>query len=332
MRRHLTIFCTLLLLAFPASVLAVGVPSGTVITNQAQVSALVNGNPVNKISNPAFFTVDEVLDLTLTWQDTTNIIVLEGDINQMLTFLLSNTGNGTEAFNLTVDNAISGDQFNPQNPSTYLDTNGNGSYDPGIDQAYDSSTNLPTLTADQGVNLFVFNDIPNGLNDGNLGTCRLIATAETGSGTPGTAFPPTSPGDPHSIVGASGARASDDGLYEITKSMVTLRKSVQIDDPDGGNQPISGATLTYSVLVEVTGTDTATGLVVLDQIPTDTSFVPGSMTLVNGTTMKTLTDPVDADEGAYIENPVGSGNFEVTYNFGDLTNTTRTVTFQVTID
>ena len=332
MRQHLTILCTLLLLALPASVLAVGVPAGTVITNQAQVSALINGSPVNEVSNPAAFTVDEVLDLTLTWQDTANIIVHEGDTNQMLTFLLANTGNGTEAFNLTIDNSIAGEQFDPQNPAAYLDTNGNGSYDPGIDQPYDSSTNLPTLAADQGINLFVFNDIPNGLNDGDLGTSRLIAAAETGSGIPGTVFPPASPGNPHSITGASGARASDDGLYEITNATVTLTKSVQVDDPDGGNQPVSGATLTYSVLVEVGGSGTAASLLVSDQIPTNTTYVPGSMTLFDGTTTKTLTDPVDADEGAFLENPVGSGNFAVTYNLGDLTNTTRTLTFQVTID
>ncbi len=330
MKRHLIILCTLLLLALPASVLAVGVTAGTVITNQAQVSAMLNGNPVNKLSNLATFTVNEILDLTLTWQDANNIIVHEGDTGQMLTFLLANTGNSTEAFNLTIDNAISGDQLDPQSPTIYLDTNGNGSYNPGIDQPFDSSTNLPTLEADHVINLFVFNDIPSGQNDGDLGISRLIAAAETGSGAPGTVFPPASPGDPHAIIGASGARASDNGIYEITKSTVTLNKSVKIDDPDGGDQPVTGAILTYSVLVEVTGTTTS--LVVSDQIPAYTTYLPGSMTLFDGSTTKTLTDPVDADEGTFIENQVDSEKFAVTYNLGDLTNTTRTLTFQVTID
>ncbi len=332
MKSYAYIFSLLMIFSLPTKALAVGVPVGTVINNQAQVDAMVDGNPVNLVSNFAAFTVDEVLNLTLTWQDATNVMVRPGETGQMLTFLLTNTGNGAEDFYLTIDNAIAGDQFEPQSPLLYLDTNGNSNYDPGTDQAYDPVSNLPLLAPDQGINLFIFNDIPSGLNDNDLGISQLLAEATTGSGSPGTIFFPALAGDPVSIVGTSGARAGTDGIYEVTLVAVALTKTVQINDPNGGNQPLTGATLTYAILIEVTGLGTATALVVQDLIPANTSYVTGSMTLFDGTATKTLSDQIDLDEGAFIESPPGTGSYEVSFALGDLTNTTQTVTFQVTID
>jgi uncharacterized repeat protein (TIGR01451 family) len=332
MRSRLHIIALFLMLLWPYITMAAGTPAGTPIVNTAEVSALLNGNPVNGTSNPATFTVDEVIDLNLIWQDSSNISVQPGALDQMLTYLLTNTGNGTEAFTLLVDNNITGNLFDPQNYEIFLDNNGNGGFDPGTDLPYNPATNIPTLDADEDIVLFVFNDIPADANDGETGASQLTATAETGTGSPGDHFPPATPGDPDSIIGPSGGQADAAGTYEVTAATVTLTKSVQIDDPDGGNEPVSGATLIYSILVNVSGAGTASSLVVSDPIPANTTYVANSMTLFDGATTKTLTDAVDGDEGAYTENPLGSGIFEVNYQLGNLTNTTRTVTFQVTID
>ena len=326
------ILLALLATGLAAASFAAGTPAGTVIDNRAQISAVINGAPVNKTSNLASFTVDEVLDLALVWQDGASVAVQPGDPARMLTFLLTNTGNGGESFLLAVDNAVAGDQFDPQNPAIYLDSNGSGGFEPGTDLPYDAATNRPTLAADQGVVIFVFNDIPADAADGVTGISRLYAAATTGSGPPGTAYPPAAPGGPYAIVGASGGQASADGTYTSNGATVTLTKSAQVSDPDGGSEPVAGATITYAILVEVAGAGTAGGLVVADRIPANTSYAPGSMRLLSGGPAKVLTDAADADEGALVENPPGSGSYQVNFSLGNLNATIRTVTFQVTID
>ena len=94
---------------------------------------------------------------------------------------------------------------------------------------------------------------------------------------------------------------------------------------------MAGAVITYSILVDVAGSGTAAGLVVADPIPADTTYLPGSMRLINGTTTTVLTDAADGDEGTLSEIPPGSGSYRVAFSLGDLNTTTRTVTFQVTI-
>jgi hypothetical protein len=56
------------------------------------------------------------------------------------------------------------------------------------------------------------------------------------------------------------------------------------------------------------------------------------MRLLSGGPAKVLTDAADADEGALVENPPGSGSYQVNFSLGNLNATIRTVTFQVTID
>ena len=55
----------------------------------------------------------EVIDLRLTWQDSTLLVVNSPDLGKALTFLLTNSGNGPETFKLVCNNALAGDQFDP---------------------------------------------------------------------------------------------------------------------------------------------------------------------------------------------------------------------------
>ena len=107
---------------------------------------------------------------------------------------------------------------------------------------------------------------------------------------------------------------------------LTISKAVQVADPFGGTEPVPGATLTYTVTIEVTNGGTAANSVFADPIPTYTSFVASSIAL-NGAG---LTDAVDADAG---ELDV-AGAPTVIVRLGDLTQAdgAQTVSFDVTID
>jgi uncharacterized repeat protein (TIGR01451 family) len=309
----------LLLPALPA--LAVGTPAGTNITNQANVSFVVDTTTINKASNEVTVQVAEVLDATLQWQDSSNILAKGGDTGKVATFLLTNTGNGSEAFTLTVDNTVGGDQFNPTLAAVYLDANGNGQYDAGTDTLYTAGANDPVLAADGSINVFVLNDMPAGVNDSDLGNSNLSAAANTGTGAAGTAFPGAGDGGINAVIGATGAVAADEAIYQISSVDVTVVKSATVDDPYGGNEPMPTATITYSIAVTASGSGTAQSVAVTDTVPDNTTYVNGTLQL-DGTV---LTEAADGDAGQI------TGR-DIAVQLGDLQDTVRTVTFQVTID
>ena len=128
------------------------------------------------------------------------------------------------------------------------------------------------------------------------------------------------------IVGTSAGEDQDTGEYLVSDVQVSVIKSLSVSDPFGGSQSIPGATITYTITVQVIGTGTTTASVVRDPIPTWTTYVPASITL----NTVSLTDAIDADAGEL----ESSGAATVVVRLGDLTaaDGIQTVEFQVTID
>ena len=92
---------------------AAGTPAGTNIQNTAQVSYTVGGSTVTATSNTSSVTVAEIVDAVLTIANAT-VPGRPGATAEELVFTLTNTGNGTETFNLTALSAgIVGDDFDP---------------------------------------------------------------------------------------------------------------------------------------------------------------------------------------------------------------------------
>ncbi len=116
------------------------------------------------------------------------------------------------------------------------------------------------------------------------------------------------------------------GEYLVSDVVINVVKAQLVSDPFGGSQPIPGATLTYTVTVDVASAGVATASVLRDPIPLFSTFVPGSITL-NGAPM---TDAIDANAGELDT----SGVATVVVRLGDLTlaDGIQTVVFQVTID
>jgi len=307
---------------------AVGTVAGTDIDNTAEVSFEVSGSSLSETSNTLTLTVAEILDVNVTLQSAAKP-VSPGDAAEELLFRLTNTGNGSEAFSLVLDNALGGDDFDPlpaAPTSIYFDTDASGDLSPG-DTAYTSGVNDPVLAPDASVDVFIVNDIPGTTSDGDIGFSVLGATAVTGSGAPGTVFAGDGDGGVDAIAGNSGADDDDTGQYNVNDIRLALVKSATVSDQFGGTQPIPGAEITYTIAVSPTGGGTAVNTVFSDQIPAFTTYVPGTITF-NGSGMS---DAPDADAGQFV---VSAGNPTITVAIGDLTAASgiQTIVFTVVID
>ena len=315
------------LLLASASASAAGTPVGTVIQNSATVDFDLAGTPTTVVTNTTTITVVERIDVVVTLQSP-QILVAANDTNQALLFTVTNTGNGTETFTLAIDSAIGGPDFDPipAVPAIYFDTDASGDFDILVDQPYTPGANDPDLPADASIDVFLVNDIPGTVVNGNVGRSELTATSATGSGLPGDEFPGQGDGGVDAVLGNTGGEAAEFGEYVVSDVQVNLVKSQLVTDQFGGNQPIPGATITYTITIDVVGTGTATASVFNDVIPTYSTYAANSIRLNGGV----LTDATDADAGEYDTTVVPT----IVVRLGDLTQAdgTQTVEFQVTID
>ncbi len=317
------------LVAAPAVSLAAGTAAGTDISNTAQVSFDVDGTPVTQDSNTVVVTVAEILDVAVVLQSP-QTAVSAGETGRELLFTVTNTGNGSESFRLDFNNDFLSDpavDFNPvaQTPAIYFDTDGSLDFSPG-DVAYSPGSNDPALLPDASVSILIVNDIPAAVNNGDVGRSALSAVSGTGSGTPGTVFAGQGEAGVDAVVGTSNADQSAVGEYVVSEVTVAATKSAAVANQFGQTEPIPGATITYTIDVEVTDTGTATNVVVTDAIPASTAYVANSLTL-NGTP---LSDNADADAGELDTSAVPT----VVVRLGDLTQASgvQTIQFDVEID
>lgn len=315
---------------------ALGTSAGTAITNTATVDYTIGGDPIvyTRSASDAF-SVLEVIDVTVTWQDGSNVPVGSPHANAVTTFQVSNTGNGPEAFLLSTDHEMIGDDFDPlpampatlwqeSNGTIGLQTTG-GTIDMPI-----VSGNPISLSADGAATVYILSNIPGAISDTHSGHVRLTADATTtgaSGATAGTLLPGAGVGG-DAMVGTTNADGTAEGAYTVSAPRVTLFKSIaQIIDPYGGNQPYTSARVTYRIRVDVSGSGEAENLVITDAIPDNTTYVPGSIQ-VDGILQ------TDADDG-----PVDSCNFNVTasntitVSMGDtMAPATRFIEFSVTIN
>jgi len=318
---------TLCLLFFNAPYAwGLGTPVGTVVNNTVTVDFELSGFAYTRQSNTASIMVIERLDVIVTLQSP-QILVSANDVNQAVLFTVTNTGNGSEAYTLVIDSLLGGDDFDPVPgvPSIYFDTDSSGDFNVG-DLAYDSVTNNPVLVADASYDVFIVNNIPGTVVNGDIGLSQLIAVALTGTGAPGTEYLLQGDGGVDAIVGTTGAAGTGVGEHLVSELLMDVIKSQVVTDQFGGSQPIPGATITYTITVEVTSPGIATASEISDLVPMYSTYVPDSITL----NAAAITDATDVDAGEFDI----TGAPSVVVRFGDLTlaNGVQTVVFQVTID
>ncbi|MCK9483089.1 MAG: DUF11 domain-containing protein [Candidatus Marinimicrobia bacterium] len=269
------------------------VPVGTIVTNSATVTfnnaAGTSQSPVTANATGATLTIAQIYGV-LVGADI-SIIGDPGDIVYYPT-TVTNTGNGPDIFNITYTSLLATWEF-------YYDHNADGEVNNGDvlleDTNGDGKIDFGTMAQGEIVYVIGKTTIPPGTSDGAQGEMHMIAT---------------SVGDP---------TVYDEGVITITVTapILSLTKTVS----PTGNQP-PGTTLTYTVTILNSGSGIATVVVITDAIPTNTTYVAGSMQLGG----VTKTDVSDGDGGTHTGNSV---LFEIP-QIGPGGSTTTS--FQATID
>lgn len=306
---------------------AVGTGAGTYFSAVATATYTdAFGTPGAATSNTVVIRVEEVLDVTVVANTPGNLPALSPSSDVMRSFTVTNTGNGSEVYRLTVDAALAGNDFNPANVRVYLD-NGDNVFDGATDTLLVAGSNDPALAADTSRRVFVVADIPSGLGNSKLGRLRLRAEAATvqatpGSDAPGTVFAGQGTGGSDALAGFSRAEASVDAGFVVSLVQSTFTKTSAVVDRFGAANAIPGATITYTLVFAVTGSGDLAGAQIVDPVPAGTSYVAGSLRLDGNS----LTDASDADAGRF-----GSNQIEVALGTVSAP-ATHTVVFSVTIN
>jgi uncharacterized repeat protein (TIGR01451 family) len=304
----------------PSAAAAAGVAAGSSIENTATATYSVGATTDSVESNTVSILVDELLDVTVSSLDAGNV-PLDAS-GAVLSFEIVNIGNGPEAFELTIDPARTGDDFDAAVVQIAYDSNGNGTYDAGVDTVIPVGGSTPSIDADGTLRVFVVTQLAGSPGDGDTADVRLTAAATTGTGSPGTIFAGQGEGGGDAVVGVGTAEDFDDGRLAASLSTVSLVKSAAIADPFGGTQAVPGARVTYTLVANVAGTASVSGLTIADPIPVGTTYDANSLTLESAP----LTDAAGDDAGE-------ADAAGIAVDLGTVAGgASRTIRFSVTID
>lgn len=335
------------------SAFAIGTDAGVTINNRATVNYSVgsvaqtliessptgNSTPGATLGTNTAFLVDNMIRHVVAEVSGNATIASPGQLNVVTAFTVTNTGNRTQDYQLTPTNLVGGVLFgqtdNTQvvNLRAFRDAGIIGTYEPGIDTA----TYIDNLAEDGNVTVWVVADIPITTTNGQYANVQLAAGAAV-DGTGGATLEPDHSGaldNPavvqnvfaEGLVPRNGIHEAAD-QYAIQSAALTVTKtSLVISDPFNllvNPKAIPGAVVRYTVTVANGSTTTAAGSVVLDDlIPTNTVYLPASMTL----NAAALTDAADPDAGTF-----ATGPDRVVVTVGTIAASgTATVTFSVTI-
>ena len=288
---------------------AAGTLSGTPISNLATLSysvgtvaqPVIGSSATGNTSGPGTatsFVVDNKVNLTLTESGGIVASVAPGSTNQITTFTVTNLGNTAQGYTFVAANQLAAsaviagtaDTIDVSNVRVFVDSNGNGIYDPLVDLA----VAVATLAPDATVRVFVVADIPAGATNGQQANITLTATTTTaGTTTPvvATVGADTAGVDivfsdaatvESAFVGTSAARdgqATARDAYRIASALISVAKtSTLLCDPFNGSGPdrksIPGSIVRWTITISnaVTATTSATLAQVSDTLNANTTF------------------------------------------------------------
>ncbi len=299
-----TVSATALVLAPTVAVAApVGTAANSTISNSVSVTYTVGGVAQTPITSAAdVFTVDRKIDLVVTTQDTSAVIVTPGQTNAVTTFRVTNNSNATIDFLLAATQQSGGtakftgnDTNDVSNVRIYVETNGTAGWQAGDTLA----SSLAAVASGDAVTVYVVSDVPVGMTQGQQATVILAAQAASGAtavggapvgtaGTGGTAISQTPIGTANGkntmetvFADAQAEAQTGDGLkdgrhasrsdYRVDTANLTVAKySRVVSDPFSGAaspRAIPGAVVEYCIVVQNTSTTVdATSVSVSDTV------------------------------------------------------------------
>lgn len=350
---------------------AAGTASGTSITNTATVNYSVGGVAQTAVTANNSFTVDRKINLTVAEVGTVTTSVAPGSTAQVTTFTVTNTSNAALDFGLSATQLAGGaaahggtDNFDVTGVQIFVDSNGNGTYDAGVDTA----TFIDELAADGSRTVFIVANVPVGQANGSVAGVNLVAQAResggvgvqgavstqtAGANTAGidTVFADTA-GTATGDIARDG-RHSDDDDYTVAAALLTATKTqTLLWDPFNGNtdpKNIPGAVIEYCITVaNAAGTASATGVSVSDPMPKDPAnptiqavdyYGTASANAANGDAAPAVLRNVDGTAactggtpGGSTTGTAGANNEVVSGTLSDIpASTTRSFRFRATI-
>lgn len=332
---------------------AAGTAAGSTITNTATVNYQVGGVAQTAINASNSIIVDRKITLTVAEVGSATTSVAPGATAQVTSFTVTNTSNDTLDLGLTAAQLAGGtakhggtDNFDVTGLGMFVDTNGNGVYDAGTDQAV---TYLDEMAPDTSRTVFIVANIPISRVNGDVAGVTLTAQARAGgtAGSQGAVIVETAGANtaamdtvfadaagPAAGDAARDGKASDGDDYTVSAPTLTVTKQSRVvSDPiNGSTNPklIPGAVVEYCIVVaNAAGGAAANSVAISDPLPAQTTFVASS-SFLNGTytgTAPTGTCNLDGTAGGSVAAGTLSGTLGTI-----AAGTTRTLYFQVTIN
>ncbi len=289
-----------LLFAASTASWALGTDAGTLITNTATLSFEIDGAAQPIVESASAITrVDERLDVATVSRDGGLVLISSPSRQGVLSFDVTNTGNGDEVFRLVVDTDVDEGGFDPELVQLYIESNGIPGLQSGNggDLVYVGGTDDPLIGSDETIVVYVELNVPDSLPGADEGSVRLSAVAgtfvqalgvthpdDTGFPVPGATFPGLGDRSVDVVVGLSheprASTVSAVGTLQVDGPIVSMHKTaLAVSDGTGGSRVISGAEITYELAVQVVGTGSVGQLVLTDQLPPELAYVPGTLML-----------------------------------------------------
>ncbi|MBI5971267.1 MAG: hypothetical protein HY884_08965 [Deltaproteobacteria bacterium] len=298
---------------------AVGTASGTSITNKASINyqvggvaqTLIESSPTGNTTAGAgngtntTFVVDNRVNLTVVSNNAAQVTTYPGSSAIALKFTVTNTGNTTQDFGLSVVTGAT-NEGGVWATAMYEDTNSNGVYDAGVDLAI---TYADEIAADGTKVVFIVATVPLTATNGQRNTYALkaqardsgaagvqgaITTATVGADTAGVdvvladadsdgaAADDAAASNGIYVMWANGAAGSGEpavgtGGYIVSAAVLTITKtSAVVYDPINlavNPKAIPGARVEYTITIaNAVGAATATSITISDTPGANSTF------------------------------------------------------------
>lgn len=328
--------------------------AGTTVSNTFTLNYAVGGfsqPQIDNIATPTAFTVDRLVDLTVTALDP-SINVAPNSTGNVVRYRVTNLGNDNVAYDLSTSNGATSYTPGSVTITYFLDLNNDGVLNGAeVLQAYTIDDATIDVAPNQNIVVRVTSSVPSGAIDGNFANIVLLADSRF----PATSVDPTctpmtcAPGDNiagdtdgNSLTGAAenvlvdgagvidaanGGDFSANALLTVVAPTLAATKSVivlssvpgsdvacaALTSPVAGNQySVPGACVQYVIAVTNTGTGDAANLNIADRLPAEVRFIKAELATSTGTGF--VDDPDVAGTGPTLTAPGAAENCDGTTN------------------